>query len=77
MRDSTTGIAPIPAKPFQRLKLFFPRCANVGDESWIGSTVALIVAAALAQAEISVHRPAHNIRIAVILPVILPPADLA
>jgi len=43
----------------------------------IGSLVVLVIAASFAEAEIAVDCSANHICIPVILPVILPPADLA
>ena len=44
---------------------------------WIGSLVVLVIAASLAEAEIAVDCSANYICIPIVLPVILPPADLA
>jgi hypothetical protein len=49
----------------------------VSNESRIGRTVQPVIAAPFAQTETSVDRSAHHVGIAVILPIILPPANLA
>jgi hypothetical protein len=59
------------------LQFFLPRSAHVGNKPWIGSLVVLVIAASLAEAEIAVDCSANHICIPIILPVILPPADLA
>ena len=59
------------------LELFLPRRADMHNEPRIGSLVVLVIAASLAEAEIAVDGSADHVRIPVILPVILPPADLA
>ena len=43
----------------------------------IGSLIVLVIAASLAEAEVAVDGSADHVCIAVILPIILPPADLA
>ena len=43
----------------------------------IGGLVVLVIAPSIAQAEVAIHGSAHHVRIAVVLPVILPPANLA
>ncbi len=59
------------------LQFVLPRGAYVRNEPWIGSLVVLVIAASLAEAEIAVDCSANHICIPIILPVILPPADLA
>jgi hypothetical protein len=49
----------------------------VPHKPWIGSPVVFVIATSFAQAEIAVYGSANHIRVAVILPVVLPPADLA
>ncbi len=53
------------------------RAPYVGNKPWIGRLIMLIVAAPIAEAQVAVNGSAHHVRIVVILPVILPPADLA
>ena len=59
------------------LEFLLPRGAYVRNKPWIGSLVVLVIAASLAEAEIAVNGSADHVCIPVILPVILPPADLA
>ncbi len=49
----------------------------MGHKPRIGSLKMLVIPAAVAQAEVAVHGSPHNVCIAVVLPIILPPADLA
>jgi hypothetical protein len=49
----------------------------VCDETWIGGLVVFVVATAITQAQVAVDGSADHIGIAVILPIVLPPADLA
>jgi hypothetical protein len=37
----------------------------------------LVIATAITQAQVAIHRSANHVGIAIILPIILPPADLA
>jgi len=37
----------------------------------------LVISPSVTQAEVAVHRFAHHVGIAIILPIILPPTDLA
>jgi hypothetical protein len=59
------------------LEFFLPRGAHVRNKPWIGSLVVFVIAASLAEAETAVDGSANHICIPVILPVILPPANLA
>ena len=59
------------------LKLFLPRHAHVPDIAWIGRLQVLVVAPSLAQREVAVDGSADHVGVAVILTVVLPPADLA
>jgi len=59
------------------LELFLPRRADMHNEPRIGSLVVLEIAAPVAQREIAVHGSANDICVAVILAIVLPPADLA
>jgi hypothetical protein len=53
------------------------RRTYVRDKPRIGCLVVFIVAAAFAEREVTIHRSAHHVRIAVILAVVLPPTYLA
>jgi hypothetical protein len=65
-------------KPALKMLQFFqPRGAYMRYKPWIGSLVVLVIAASLAEAEIAVDCSANHICIPIVLPVILPPADLA
>jgi hypothetical protein len=59
------------------LKLFLPRRAYVRNKPRIGSLIMLVVAPSFTQAEVAVDGSADHVCVAVILPIILPPADLA
>jgi hypothetical protein len=59
------------------LQFFQPRGAYVCNKPWIGSLVVLVIAASLAEAEVAVGCSANHICVPIILPVVLPPADLA
>ncbi len=59
------------------LQFFLPRGADVRDKPGIGSLVVLVIAASLAEAEVAVDCSADHVCIPIILPVILPPANLA
>ena len=59
------------------LKLFLPRHADVPDIAWIGRLQVLVIAPSLAQREVAVDGSADYVGVAVILTVVLPPADLA
>jgi hypothetical protein len=60
-----------------RPDLLLPRRANVRNKPRIGSLVVLVIAASLAEAEAAVDRSPDLVRVPVVLPVILPPTDLA
>ena len=49
----------------------------MGNKAWVGSLVVLVIAAPLAEAEVTVDCSADHVCVSVILPVILPPAHLA
>jgi hypothetical protein len=53
------------------------RCAYVSNKPRIGSLVVFIVAASLTEREVAIHGSAHYVGVAVILPIVLPPTDLA
>jgi hypothetical protein len=59
------------------LQFFQPRGAYVRNKPWIGSLVVLVIATSVAEAEIAVDCSANHICIPIVLPVILPPTDLA
>ncbi len=59
------------------LELFLSRRPDMRDEPWIGRTIMLEIASSIAEREVAVHGSANNIRVAVILTIILPPAHLA
>jgi hypothetical protein len=59
------------------LELFLSRCADMRNEPWIGSLVVLEIASSVVQREVAVHGSTDDIGVAVILPIILPPANLA
>jgi len=56
--------------------LLLPGRAYVRNKPRIGSLVVLVIAASLAEAEAAVDRSADLVRVAIVLPVILPPTDL-
>jgi hypothetical protein len=58
-------------------QLLLARRANVGNESRIGSLVVLIIAPPFAETQVAIDCSSNDVSVAVILPVILPPADLA
>jgi hypothetical protein len=58
-------------------KLFLPWRAYVRHKARIGSLVVLVITTSITQAKVAVHRSTNHVGIAVILPTILPPADLA
>jgi hypothetical protein len=49
----------------------------MGDKAGVGSLVMLVVAASLAEREVAIDGPADYVGIAVVLAIILPPANLA
>jgi hypothetical protein len=53
------------------------RRTDVSNETRIGSLVMLVIAPPVAETQVAVYRSSHDVRVAVILAVILPPADLA
>lgn len=59
------------------LELLLPWRADMRNEPWIGSLVVLEIASSVTQREVAVHGPANDICVAVILTIILPPANLA
>jgi hypothetical protein len=60
-----------------QLEFLLPRRAHVSNKTGVGSLVVPVIAASLAEAEAAIDRSANFVRVAVVLPVILPPADLA
>jgi hypothetical protein len=66
-----------PAGVGARLDFLLPRRAYVRNKPWIGSPVVLVIAASFAEAQVAIDRSADYVCIAVILPIILPPANLA
>jgi hypothetical protein len=60
-----------------RLDFLLPRCAHMCNKPWIGSPVVFVIATSFAEAQVAVDCPANHVRIAVVLPIILPPANLA
>jgi hypothetical protein len=66
-----------PAGAGARLDFLLPRRAYLRNKPWIGSPVVLVIAASFAEAQVAIDRSANDVCIAVILPIILPPADLA
>ena len=59
-----------------RPDLLLPGRAYVRNKPRIGSLVVLVIAASLAEAQAAVDRSADLVRVAIVLPVILPPTDL-
>jgi hypothetical protein len=66
-----------PAGAGARLDFLLPRRAYVRNEPWIGSPVVFVIAASFAEAQVAIDRSANHVRVAVILSIILPPANLA
>ena len=60
-----------------QLKFFLPGHAHMPDIAWIGRVQMLVVAPSFAQREVAVDGSADYVGVAVILAVVLPPADLA
>jgi hypothetical protein len=60
-----------------RLDFLLPRCAHMCNKPWIGSPVVFVIATSFAEAQVAIDCSAHHVCIAVILPIILPPAHLA
>ena len=59
------------------LEFLLPRRAYVANKSGIGSPVVLVIAASFAEAEVAIDCSADHVGVAVILPIVLPPANLA
>jgi hypothetical protein len=66
-----------PAGAGARLDFLLPRCAYMRNKPWIGSPVVFVIATSFAEAQVAIDCSADHICIAVVLPIILPPADLA
>lgn len=45
------------------------------DKTWMGRAIELEVVAGLGEAQLSVYGAAHNVRIAIVLAIVLPPAN--
>jgi hypothetical protein len=58
-------------------EFFLPRCPDLRHKPWIRSLMVHVITPPLTQAEVAVHRSADHVGIAIVLPIILPPADLA
>jgi hypothetical protein len=65
------------AQPRLFSELILAWCTYVGNKPRIGSLVVFIVAAPLTEREVAIHGSAHHVCVAVILPIVLPPTDLA
>ncbi len=59
------------------LKFLLPRRAYVRNKPWIGSLVVLVITSSITEREVAIHCSADHVGVAVILPIILPPANLA
>jgi hypothetical protein len=59
------------------LKFFLPRHAYMRDITWIGRVQMLVVEPSFAQREVAVDGSADYVGVAVVLAIVLPPADLA
>jgi len=59
------------------LEFLLPRRAYVRNKPRIGSPIVLVVASSVAEGEVAIDGSADDIGVAVILPIVLPPADLA
>ncbi len=59
------------------LELFLTRHAHVPDITRIGRVQVLVIAPSLVQREVAIDGSADYVCVAVILAVVLPPADLA
>jgi hypothetical protein len=68
---------PFSGYPCGWLKLFLPGCAHVCNEPRVSSQAVLVIASSVAEAEVAIDGSADHVCIAVILPIVLPPADLA
>ena len=44
------------------------------DKAWMSCTIQLEVVAGLGEAQLSIYGAAHNVRIAIVLAIVLPPA---
>jgi hypothetical protein len=66
-----------PAGVGARLDFLLPRRAYLRNKPWIGSPVVFVIATSFAEAQVAVDCSADHVCIAVVLPIILPPADLA
>ena len=66
-----------PRRCWYSLKFLLPRRAYMRNKPWIGSPVVFVIATSFAEAQVAIDCSADHVGIAVILPIILPPADLA
>jgi hypothetical protein len=66
-----------PGVPGSSLKFLLPRRPYVRDKPRIGGAIVLVVASPVAEGEVAVDGSPDYIGVAVILPVVLPPANLA
>lgn len=55
----------------------FQRFANVTYKTWMRSSIDLKIIAGFSKAQLSIYCAAHNIYVAVVLSIVLPPADRA
>ena len=66
-----------PAGAGARLDFLLPRRAYMRNKPWIGSPVVFVIATSFAEAQVAIDCSADHVGIAVVLPIILPPANLA
>ena len=66
-----------PAGAGARLDFLLPRCAYMRNKPWIGSPVVFVIATSFAETQVAIDCSADHVGIAVILTIILPPANLA
>jgi hypothetical protein len=59
------------------LEFLLPRRAYVRNKPRIGSLIVLVVASSVAEREVAIDGTADDIGVAVVLPIVLPPANLA
>jgi hypothetical protein len=58
-------------------EFFLPRCAYLRCKPWIRRPMVLVISPPFTEAKVAVDRSADYIGITIVLPIILPPADLA
>jgi hypothetical protein len=58
-------------------EFFLLRCPHLRCKPWIRNLMVFVISPPVTQAKVAVDRSADHVGIAIVLPIILPPADLA